>query len=107
MNVPEGSVVNAVHPAPVVGGWETQVRINDLMVRALSSAMPDKVPASTKAMMAQAGFGMIDNKSGEYHCNYESLAGGYGGRVNSDGPDAVHRRQIARAELRQYTDMKL
>ena len=25
----------------------------------------------------------------------------------ADGPDAVHRRQIARAELRQYTDMKL
>jgi len=25
----------------------------------------------------------------------------------ADGPDAVHRRQIARAELRQYSDMKL
>ena len=25
----------------------------------------------------------------------------------ADGPDAVHRRQIARAELRHYTDMKL
>ncbi len=25
----------------------------------------------------------------------------------ADGPDAVHRRQIARAELRQYTDMNL
>ena len=25
----------------------------------------------------------------------------------ADGPDAVHRRQIARAELRQYTDMKI
>ena len=25
----------------------------------------------------------------------------------ADGPDAVHRRQIARAELRQYTEMKL
>ena len=91
MNAPEGTVVNAVHPAPVVGGWETQVRINDLMFRALSSAMPDKVPASTKAMMAQAGFGIIDNESGEYHCNYEALAGGYGGRVNSDGPDAVQQ----------------
>ena len=25
----------------------------------------------------------------------------------ADGPDAVHRRQIARAELRQYTDVKI
>jgi acyl-CoA dehydrogenase len=25
----------------------------------------------------------------------------------ADGPDAVHRRQIARAELKKYTQMKL
>ena len=42
-------------------------------------------------MMAQAGFGMIDRHSGEYHCNYEALAGGYGGRSTKDGPDAVQQ----------------
>ena len=36
MNAPLGTVVNAIYPSPVVGGWETQVRVNDLLFRALS-----------------------------------------------------------------------
>ncbi len=88
---PEGSVVNARHPAPIVGGWETQVRLNDLMFKALSVSMPEDVAAGCKAMMAQAGFGLIDPESGEYHCNYEALAGGYGARFDKDGPDAVQQ----------------
>ncbi len=88
---PEGTVVNARHPAPIVGGWETQVRLNDLMFKALSISMPDEVAAGCKAMMAQAGFGVIDPRNGEYHCNYEALAGGYGARSDKDGPDAVQQ----------------
>jgi N-methylhydantoinase B len=88
---PEGTVVNARHPAPIVGGWETQVRLNDLMFKALSISMPEDVAAGCKAMMAQAGFGIIDPQSGEYHCNYEALAGGYGARATKDGPDAVQQ----------------
>ncbi len=91
MNAEPGTVVHAVHPAPVVGGWETQVRVNDMLFRAFSSGLPEKVASSTKAMMAQAGFGIIDRENGEYHCNYEALAGGYGARATSDGPDAVQQ----------------
>ena len=91
MNANPGTVVHAIHPAPVVGGWETQVRINDMLFKAFSTGMPEKIAASTKAMMAQAGFGIIDRNNGEYHCNYEALAGGYGGRATSDGPDAVQQ----------------
>tara|TARA_A100001037_G_scaffold26159_1_gene21273 strand:- start:3794 stop:5554 length:1761 start_codon:yes stop_codon:yes gene_type:complete len=91
MNAEPGTVVHAVHPAPVVGGWETQVRVNDMLFRAFSSGLPEKVASSTKAMMAQAGFGIIDRETGEYHCNYEALAGGYGARATSDGPDAVQQ----------------
>lgn len=91
MNAEPGTVVHAVHPAPVVGGWETQVRVNDMLFRAFSSGLPKKVASSTKAMMAQAGFGIIDRETGEYHCNYEALAGGYGARATSDGPDAVQQ----------------
>lgn len=91
MNAKPGTVVHAVHPAPVVGGWETQVRVNDMLFKAFSTGMPEKVASSTKAMMAQAGFGIIDRNSGEYHCNYEALAGGYGARATSDGPDAVQQ----------------
>lgn len=91
MIAPGGTVVNARHPAPVVGGWETQVRLNDLMFKALSVSIPAEIAAGCKAMMAQAGFGLIDPDSGEYHCNYEALAGGYGARSDKDGPDAVQQ----------------
>jgi N-methylhydantoinase B len=89
IEAPAGTVVNSTPPAPVVGGWETQTRLVDVIFRALAEALPDKVPAGTKAMMAQAGFGGISPRSGEYYCFYEALAGGYGGRRTKDGPDAV------------------
>ena len=91
MNAKPGTVVHALHPAPVVGGWETQVRVNDMLFRAFAPGMPEKIASSTKAMMAQMGFGIIDRENGEYHCNYEALAGGYGARATSDGPDAVRQ----------------
>jgi N-methylhydantoinase B len=86
---PKGTVTNCVHPAPVVGGWETHARLDDLIFKALHEAMPDRVPAGTKAMQCHAGFGGQDDTSGEYYCFLETLAGGYGARERSDGPDAV------------------
>jgi N-methylhydantoinase B len=86
---PEGTVVNCRHPAPVVGGWETQTRLVDVILKALAPAMPERVPAGSKAMMCHAGFGGIHPRSGEYYCFLETLAGGYGARASKDGPDAV------------------
>jgi N-methylhydantoinase B len=51
--------------------------------------MPDELPAGTKAMMCHAGFGNADPVTGAYYCFLETLAGGFGGRRLSDGPDAV------------------
>ena len=89
VDAPPGTVVNCTWPAPVVGGWETQTRLTDVMFRALLPAFPDRLPAGTKAMMAQAGFGSLDAAAGKYVCFYDTFAGGYGGRSASDGPDAV------------------
>jgi N-methylhydantoinase B len=89
LDAPAGTVVNCTWPAPVVGGWETQTRLTDVMFRALLPAFPDRLPAGTKAMMAQAGFGSLDAAAGKYVCFYDTFAGGYGGRSASDGPDAV------------------
>jgi N-methylhydantoinase B len=86
---PAGTVVNAASPAPVVGGWETQTRLTDVIFKALAPVLPERMPAGTKAMMCHAGFGGIDPRSGKYYCFLETLAGGYGGRFTSDGPDAV------------------
>ncbi len=86
---PQGSVANCTWPSPVVGGWETQTRLVDVLFRALLPALPDLLPAGTKAMMCHAGFGGIDAETGEYTCFLETFGGGYGGRSSSDGPDAV------------------
>ena len=89
LDAPPGTVTNASWPAPVVGGWETQTRLVDVMFKALLPAFPERLPAGTKAMMCQAGFGSLDVEAGTYTCFYDTFAGGYGGRFSSDGPDAV------------------
>jgi N-methylhydantoinase B len=86
---PEGTVVNCTWPSPVVGGWETQTRLVDVIFRALLPALPERLPAGTKAMMCHAGFGGVDSVTNTYYCFLETFGGGYGGRFASDGPDAV------------------
>jgi len=89
VDAPKGSVVNCSWPAAVVGGWETHARLVEVLVRALLPAFPERLPAGTKGMMCQAGFGSLDVAAGKYTCFYDTFAGGYGGRFASDGPDAV------------------
>jgi N-methylhydantoinase B len=89
VHAPPGTVTNCRWPAPVVGGWETQTRLVDVLFRALLPAFPERLPAGTKAMMCQAGFGSLDVEAASYVCFYDTFAGGYGGRFASDGPDAV------------------
>jgi N-methylhydantoinase B len=89
VHAPPGTVANCTWPAPAVGGWETQTRLVEVLFRALLPSFPERIPAGTKGMMCQAGFGSLDVGSGEYVCFYETFGGGYGGRFASDGPDAV------------------
>jgi N-methylhydantoinase B len=89
VHAPPGTVTNATWPAPVVGGWETQTRLVEVMFRALLPAFAERLPAGTKGMMCQAGFGSLDVAAGTYVCFYDTFAGGYGARHASDGPDAV------------------
>ena len=89
VTAPEGSTVNARHPGAIVGGWEVSTRVCEVLFKALSQAMPDKVPAGTKGMICHVGFGGEDPRTGEYYTFLETMAGGYGGRIRSDGPDAV------------------
>ena len=89
VEAPAGTVVNCSWPGPVVGGWETHARLIEVIVRALLPAFPERLPAGTKGMMCQAGFGSLDVEAGKYTCFYDTFAGGYGGRYASDGPDAV------------------
>ena len=51
----------------VVGGWETQTRLVEVIFRALLPAFPERLPAGTKGMMCQAGFGSLDVEAGDVH----------------------------------------
>lgn len=86
---PMGLAVNPKPPTAIVGGWEVCARLVEVLFKALSEALPDRVPAGTKGMICHAGFGGEDPRTGDYYCFLETLAGGYGGRIASDGPDAV------------------
>ena len=86
---PKGLALNARHPGAIVGGWEVSMRLCEVLFKALSQAVPDRVPAGTKGMICHVGFGGEDPRTGDYYTYLETLAGGYGGRFNSDGPDAV------------------
>lgn len=89
VNAPLGTVVNSVAPSGVIGGAEVSIRVCDLGFRAFADALPDRIPACGKSAMCQMGCGGIDPGSGDYYTFYESLAGGYGGRPNKNGMDAV------------------
>src|SRR5262249_12695341 len=62
----------------------------ELLFAALAEILPDRVPAGTKGTVCQVGFGGQDPRGG-YYCFYETLAGGYGARKQTDGPDAVQK----------------
>jgi N-methylhydantoinase B len=89
VEAPAGTVTNCTWPSPVVGGWETQTRLVDVIFSALLPVLPERLPAGTKAMMCHAGFGGVDPVTNAYTCFLETFAGGYGARAASDGPDAV------------------
>ena len=59
MIIPEGSVMNPIRPAPVAGGnVETSQRNVDVLMRALSKAIPGKVPAAGPGTMSNISIGI-------------------------------------------------
>jgi N-methylhydantoinase B len=90
---PQGTVVNANPPASVAGGnVETSQRIVDVLFRALSKALPDRIPAASQGTMNNLTIGGIDPRrgQGQEFSYYETVAGGMGARPSLDGMSGVH-----------------
>ena len=88
---PPGTVVNARPPAAVAGGnVETSQRIVDVLLRALSQALPDRIPAASSGTMNNLTIGGMDPRTGEAFAYYETIAGGMGARPTKDGVSGVH-----------------
>ena len=89
--LPEASVVNARPPAAVAGGnVETSQRIVDVLLRAFSRILPERIPAASSGTMNNLTIGGTDPRSGELFAYYETIAGGSGARPASDGVPGVH-----------------
>ncbi len=88
---PQGSVVNARHPAPVAGGnVETSQRITDVLLGALAQALPDKVPAASQGTMNNVTIGGYNPLTDTPFAYYETIGGGMGALPNRDGISAIH-----------------
>ena len=86
---PKASVINAVSPAAVAGGnVETSQRIVDVVLQALSLALPDDIPACSAGTMNNITMGGTD-ENGLPWTYYETLGGGAGASKMHDGASAV------------------
>lgn len=98
LRVPAASVVNAAFPAAVAGGnVETSQRIVDVLLRALATAAPDRVPAASQGTMNNLSFGgtrrqVPDRGQGTpgQFAYYETIAGGAGAGPLHGGASGIH-----------------
>jgi N-methylhydantoinase B len=88
---PEGTVINARPPAAVAGGnVETSQRIVDVLLRALTAACPERVPAASSGTMNNLTIGGIDPRTTMPYTYYETIAGGHGASPQLAGASAHH-----------------
>jgi N-methylhydantoinase B/oxoprolinase/acetone carboxylase alpha subunit len=88
---PPGTVVNALHPSAVAGGnVEASQRITDVVLGALSQALPQMIPAASQGTMNNVTLGGIDPRNGAPFAYYETAGGGMGGRNGLPGINGVH-----------------
>ena len=87
---PEGTVVHATYPAPVVyANHEIAHRVCDMVFGALASFMPERVMACSQGTSAVLTLGGVDYRTGERYVSYETVKGGFGARPDRDGINAI------------------
>jgi len=87
--IPEGTILNPRHPAPVNARTVTLQRVVDVIHGALALAVPDRVGAQSGGATVGVSFGGVDPRTGRSFVFYEAFCGGMGGTMAGDGADAV------------------
>lgn len=87
---PEGTVVNAAYPAPVVAAnTETSNRIVDVLLAALAKAYPERVPAGSYGSACVYTLGGTDPRTGSRFVHYETVGGGGGASRDGTGASGI------------------
>ncbi|HJP06258.1 MAG TPA: hydantoinase B/oxoprolinase family protein [Arenicellales bacterium] len=84
-----GTILNSVFPAPVAARAHTCQRAIDVVLGALSQALPDKVIAAANGANTTAVFAGVDPRNNQPYVYLETLGGGMGARSSKDGKDGV------------------
>jgi N-methylhydantoinase B len=87
--VPLGSIVNCRAPASVALRANTCQRIVDIVLGAMSVALPERVIGSANGANTSMVFAGEDPATGSSYVYLETLGGGMGGRNDRDGKDGV------------------
>ena len=90
IDVRDGSILSAIYPTAVCNAnIITTQRIVDVLLAALSHALPDKVQAASSGTMNLLNIGGIHPVNGIYYNYIETYGGGQGAMIDADGMDAV------------------
>jgi N-methylhydantoinase B len=85
VTAPEGTLVNASYPAPVVSGnTEMSNRIVDLLLEALAPAVPDLAIGASYGCAGVWAVGGVDPREGKPFVHLETTGGGMG--ASHEGP---------------------
>lgn len=88
VTLPEGSVVNAVFPAPVAGRMVVNHRIATAVFGALAGIMPQRIPAAYYAISYVYAL-QTTNPKGKRQVYFDIEVGGWGGHAGGDGASAL------------------
>jgi N-methylhydantoinase B/oxoprolinase/acetone carboxylase alpha subunit len=81
-----GTLTNVRHPGASVGGnTETHPRLQNIVLRALAQAIPDRVAAAEGGTACNFLFAGVHPQTGEYFTNYHIEGSGWGGTASHDG----------------------
>ncbi len=86
----KGTIVDATFPSAVsAGNVETSQRVVDVVLKALSKALPQEIPAASQGTMNNITIGIQNPETGEYLTYYETIGGGMGASAKGDGESAI------------------
>ena len=90
VTAPEGCVLNAQFPSPVVyANHEISHRVCDMTFGAVAKFWPNNTMACSQGTSAGITFGGEDPRNKQRYVSYETIKGGFGARPNKDGINAI------------------